>query len=170
MQSFTLTITDKERSDLMFALGCYTGDLIHCQRTVPLHVIDLANKIAQLQPVPVVPVVPPPPTAEPPADGYNFAPPAAAAAATPAREHWAPKFSASSPGVESLPFEPLKVERKDTGGKPRLLVLYNSAGKNIQASCWHEELFGHIANRTRQRTTFYVTRKDRYINIVGLAA
>lgn len=155
MPNFTLTITEEDRANLLIALGCYAGTWFRDHGNIPAEVRDLTRKVALLtEPTPA-------PRAYPPGAEQQHQQP---------REHWAPKFSASTPGVESLAFEPLKVERKDTPKGERLVVLYNSAGRNIQASCWHEELFGHIANRTRQRTTFYVTRNDRYINIVGLAA
>ena len=61
-------------------------------------------------------------------------------------------------------------ERKDTAKAKRLVILFTQGGKRLQASCWHEDLFGPIANRARQKTTFYITRSGNYINIVGLLA
>ena len=171
MQNFTLTITENDRCNLLIALGTYAGTWFRDHGNVPEAVRELTKKIALAVDPHPAPVIPP---AVSPAPAAAPDPPAPAATATPAinhtRELWATKFSASTPGVESLQFEPIKVERKDTPKGERLVVLYTSAGRNIQASCWHEELFGHIANRTRQRTTFYVTRKNNYINIVGLLA
>lgn len=168
MPSFTLTITEQDRSNLLIALGCFAGTWFRDHGNVPAEVRELTRKVAVLTELTLAETKQPVPTSAPAVTDR------AAADSYPAhnstREVWAPKFSASAPGVESLQFEPIKVERKDTGKGKRLVVLYNSAGRNIQASCWHEELFAHIANRTRQRTTFYVTRKDRYINIVGIAA
>jgi len=170
----TLVINENERLLLIFSLGRAGLAAIATEKDEePAQSLELLSRLAQLHRDPDPAHKTPTPVHAPPAAVHETPAPAPKPEPRPEfippREHWAPKFSAGSPGVESFTIEPSKIDRKDVNDKKRLIVLFNHAGKkNLQASCWHEELFGAIANRARQRTTFYITRKQSYINIVGL--
>jgi len=75
-------------------------------------------------------------------------------------------------GAETFTVDLQTVKDKPTNGKDRKIVSFtNPDGRGwLEASAWDPELFPYLANRIGQRTTLYITRKEKYLNIVGLRA
>lgn len=109
-------------------------------------------------------------SAEPGRGGFetNSRPPSAPLTwwAKPARN--APEYSILN--TEEISVKPSKIEPKPTAeGTPRLMVTWQNQGKGFsRASVWDEQLFPKVKDREGKPTTFFVTRKGQWVNIVGV--
>ena len=116
-----LLITEDDRSNLLIAIGTYAGTWFRDHGNIPEALLELTKKIALAdvmdpRPAPAAAHNPPAAVHTPPQPVHETPAPAHKPEPRPEfiapREHWAPKFSASTAGVESLQVEPIKVERK----------------------------------------------------------
>ena len=63
-------------------------------------------------------------------------------------------------GAELMVLKPTAITNYET----RILV----STTTVTLSCWRPELFDAVRARLNKSTTFYVVRKERYLNIIGL--
>jgi hypothetical protein len=73
---------------------------------------------------------------------------------------------------ETIEAIPVAVEKRHSAGTDYIQVSWqNPQGRGyLYATVWDKVLFPFVESRLRQKTTFHVTRKDKFINIVGLRA
>ncbi len=84
-------------------------------------------------------------------------------------KHWAAKVDKSK--CETIEVTPREISRRDTPKAPRLVVSWQGQGPGYSfASVWDENLFLHVFTRVSKKTLFYITRKEKFITIVGVRA
>ena len=69
-------------------------------------------------------------------------------------------LAAPPAGAEEMTLTPTGIKNYEK----RILV--STPGTTL--SCWKKELFDAVRARLNKSTTFYVVRKERYLNIIGL--
>ena len=176
--TFNLTLSENERLMLLFCMGATHGvpDVIANKTEPPAKLEDLALRLMTLAPAKSAELVPmnrpatqPAPSSTPAGGAEALNTRTQAGAPMALADRWAKKADPAT--AETQEITPMKVDRKDTATGKRLVVSWQSNGRGyLQASCWDEALFGHIANRVKQKTTFYFARKGNYLNVVGLRA
>lgn len=71
--------------------------------------------------------------------------------------------------VEAITITPTIIERAKGANGPYLLVSWTGPGRGLlKASVWDEDLFPRVLPRLKQESVFYVVRKGKYLNVVGV--
>jgi hypothetical protein len=71
--------------------------------------------------------------------------------------------------VEQIRITPTVINRKDAQHGSYLDVAWTGPGRGLlRASVWDEELFPFVLKRLKQESVFYVVRKGKYLNVVGV--
>lgn len=162
-----LELTNNERLLLIFALGAVANvpPIIAYKSEDPADPLQLAGRIVSLgdgnRPSN-------PPTLNPAAIVTNEPRPQPVQAPI---TWWAKGFPGDKPDLlENIAVTPSKIERKPTAdGKPRLMVTWQNPNKGFsRASIWDGPLFAKVEDRENQLTTFFITRKGQWVNIVGV--
>jgi hypothetical protein len=171
--SYTLIITEAERTALARSLGTLVTKLINLPVNAPPTIDNGGTQAARAVLSP--PANPPSPSR----GGETAAPPAAARASTPieVRDRWARdrkgKEVPNPKGSYAIAVRIWKTERRDLSDRLRLKVTWQNLEKGYtDAACWDENLFPFlaVASKNPQPTTIYLTQKDAYLNVVGVRA
>lgn len=180
-RSYTFTFSDNERKFLIFAMGALLPGLR--TETMPLlmptEFLALHSRLVDAKPdsraaaeqsgheAAKAMLTPPAAPPQPPLPEL--------------RDRWARgkdgearPFPANAESVTFTIDKVTPVEKPANGGNPYMRVAWEkppSMGRGfLEAKCWDPELWPFLANRVKQTTLVYITRKGTYINIVGLRA
>jgi hypothetical protein len=160
--TYTITITETERTALAKALGMLTTKLINA----PIFVESESGGTHAARSV----LSPP-----------QQASPAAAPSPTPVievRDRWArDRKGGELPNPEGCVAREVhlsKTEQKQprkTGGKPYLKVTWESSERGfVDANCFDDKLWPWLINQRGKRTTLYLVKSGEYLNVVGVRA
>jgi hypothetical protein len=71
--------------------------------------------------------------------------------------------------VEQIRVTPLSIDRQESTNGPYLKLSWTGPGRGmLYASVFDVDLFPHVLPRLKQESVFYVVRKGRYLNVVGV--
>lgn len=153
--SYTLIITEAERTALARSLGTLVTKLINLPVNAPPTIDNGGTQAARA-------VLSPP--ANPPSPFE-------------VRDRWARdrkgKEVPNPKGSYAIAVRIWKTERRDLSDRLRLKVTWQNLEKGYtDAACWDENLFPFlaVASKNPQPTTIYLTQKDAYLNVVGVRA
>jgi hypothetical protein len=159
--SYTMTITESERTALAKSLGMLTTKLINA----PIFVESPSGGTQAARAV----LSPPPSTP----------PPAAAPSSTPVepRDRWARDRKGNElpnpDGCVTREVHLSKTEQRQgkTGKKPYLKVTWESSERGfVDANCFDDKLWPWLINQRGKRTTLYLVKSGEYLNVVGVRA
>jgi hypothetical protein len=171
-RTFTLACTEEERTANLFAIGFA---LVHLKGTAAGEILQrLTAKLAHLVASdcrvesPNNPVAP---------SGTEAARAMLSPPPVELRDRWQRNKKGEEvpnpDGYETHTVDLWKAESAPTReGKPRWKITWPSPNGQgyIDGSCFDEKLFPFLANRVKQRTTIYVVRNGKYLNVVGVRA
>jgi hypothetical protein len=179
-RTFTVTLTQQERSTIMFALGAYTGGVLNTMNRETFIFLDLDGLLAlatKLMDAPPIPSLPPFPYQQAQAPNPGRSVPDRQIQPVELADRWARnKKGEEVPFPEGYQAVEVRLERLDRNdlknGQPRMMVVYSVSGQTGfgNASCFDEKLFPFLANRLKQHTWLFVVHKDKYLNVVGVRA
>ena len=160
-RTYTLVVTDNELLLLLFGLGSWSMAMpvsTPADREHPALAHALACRLLDLHHASGDPPAPvPTPTAQaslPLTNTYHFA-----------KDRSGKSYTTAN--TERLEATITKVERKDTANGARLAVTMVPPER---ASVWDESIFAHVSSRVKQKSVFFIVRKDKFVNIVGVMA
>jgi hypothetical protein len=164
--TYTLTITESERTALAKSLGMLTTKLINA----PIFVEAPSGGTQAARAV-----------LSPPAQTPPQSSPAAAAPTAPVieqRDRWARDRKGNElawpEGTVTREVNLSKTEQKKPrkeGGKEYLKVTWESDTRGfVDANCFDNKLWPWLINQTGKRTTLYLMKSGEYLNVVGVRA
>lgn len=186
--SYTVSLSDRERAAVIFALGNIFPHLVDSPGGFFLarpEFLNLSKRIMEMRPDGQA-ARSMSGTAAAQAIASRPTPPAQSSPEMPAAVELKDRWQKSTKGIE-IPFPEgcakieaviFKIEDappRNDKNRPRKKVTWEvgapQGGRGyMDAFCWDIDLFPFLANRIKQRTTFYIVRAGQYTNFVGIHA
>jgi hypothetical protein len=152
--TYTITITESERTAMASALGTFVTKLTNCRVQIEAPTGGTHAARALLSP--------------------STAPPAAAPAASPIeqRDRWArDRKGNEAPSPEGCYPADVHIWKTQQSEKYLKVTWQSSSGNGYaDANCFDQKLWPWLIKSAGQRTRLYVVAKGTYLNIVGVRA